>query len=232
MVSLGLCILFGCLGCVSTDLTGAPAIAPSTVPPLGPPGLKACVIVAEFVDKTSNFREFRAEIGRGPADMLITSLVQTGRYVVLERDQWRPLELERGRPLTPGCPGKTGLLVTAAITGFDPGVGERVISPGDICQVPGRGKPWNRACQWAGLFPALASRTCAVAVDLRVIDLASTQVIAATGVRGKATSGRVLLPGLDLAGKPPLEGAMRDMLTKIMTFLNAQIPAHYFQYAG
>lgn len=231
IVSLGCLVLLGCLGCVSTELTGlSPALSPSTALSPGLPGLKACVIVAEFVDKTSNFRAFRAELGRGPADMLITALVQTGHYLVLERDQWRALELERGRPLATGCPGKTGLLVTAAITSFDPGVGQGAVSPGEICQLPGLGR--RKICQWSPLAPAVAWRTVSVAADLRVIDLATTQVMAAPPVRGKATSGRLVLLGIDIAGRPPLEAAMRDMLTQIMTVLRTTIPAHYFQYAG
>jgi hypothetical protein len=35
-----------------------------------------------------------------------------------------------------------------------------------------------------------------------------------------------------IAGKPPLEVAMRDMITKILPVLSTTIPAHYFQDAG
>jgi curli biogenesis system outer membrane secretion channel CsgG len=162
--------------------------------------------------------------------MLITALWQTQHYLVLEREQWVALELERGRPLAPGCPGKTGLLVKAAITSFDPGVGAGAVRPGEFCQLPQLGR--KQICQWSPLLPNVTVRQVSVAADLRVIDLATTQVIAAHAVRGKGTSGDVEILGLYIAGKPPVEAAMRDMITKIMTVLRTTIPARYFQYAG
>lgn len=50
-------------------------------------GPKARIVVAEFEDKMSGSGQYRAEYGRGMADMLATALFNTGRFIVLERQK-------------------------------------------------------------------------------------------------------------------------------------------------
>ena len=70
-------------------------------------GPKARIAVAEFEDKTASAGAYRAEYGRGMADMLTTSLFQTNRYVVLERQKLRAVMAEQNLGATGRIRGET-----------------------------------------------------------------------------------------------------------------------------
>jgi curli biogenesis system outer membrane secretion channel CsgG len=87
------------LGLVSSILIlVSPCVALAQVPPGQGPSLgqaqaerydgpKARIAVADFEDKMSSSGQYRAEYGRGMADMLATALFNTNRYIVLERQK-------------------------------------------------------------------------------------------------------------------------------------------------
>jgi curli biogenesis system outer membrane secretion channel CsgG len=89
-------------------------------------GPKARIAVAKFLDKSGKGQA--AGIGSGMADMLATSLFQTGRYIVLERQNLQDVLSEqdlgasgRVRPDTAAAIGQVEgaeILVTGNITEF------------------------------------------------------------------------------------------------------------------
>ena len=201
-------------------------------------GPKARIAVKDFEDKMSSSGWYRAEYGRGMRDMLTTSLFQTNRYIILEREKLQGVvdELKQGTsdlfrkeatvPL--GELEGAELLITAAITGFDPGTsGGGGSLPG---LVPGR---------LGGLVGGVGGgyKKATVAMDLRVIDVRTGRVVAATNTQGEATS--VGLSGSGGMGgslggfsKTPMETAIRDMIKKSVDFVVGKTPAVYYRFGA
>ncbi len=204
-------------------------------------GPKARIAVKDFEDKMSSTGHYRAEYGRGMRDMLTTALFETNRYIVLEREKLQGVveELRQGTsdlfrkeatvPL--GELEGAELLITAAITGFDPGTSGGGGSLGGL--VPGR---------LGGVLGGVGGgyKKATVAMDLRVIDVRTGRVVAATAAHGEATSFAAGLGGIgggmggSLGGfaKTPMESAIRDMIKKSVDFVVGKTPAVYYRFGG
>jgi len=134
-------VALGCVlsGCAQLEQPGGPKREATTehIPGIAAvqaeayDGPKARIAVKDFEDKMSSTGVYRAEYGRGMRDMLTTALFQTNRYIVLEREKLEGViqelrsgtsDLHRQEATVPlGELEGAELLVTAAVTGFDPG---------------------------------------------------------------------------------------------------------------
>jgi curli biogenesis system outer membrane secretion channel CsgG len=200
-------------------------------------GPKARIAVADFEDKMSSHGQYRGEYGRGMSDMLTTALFNSNRYIVLEREKLKAVMVEqdlgasgRFRRETAAPIGQlegAELMVTAAITGFDPGVAGGGGGLGSL--IPGK-------------FGAIAGafKKAYVAMDIRVIDTRTGRILSATNVDGSATtfgggiSGMAGGMGGALGGfaKTPMETAIREMIQKAVDFVVAQTPQTYYHYSA
>ena len=193
-------------------------------------GPKARIVVADFEDKMSTSGQYRAEYGRGMSDMLKTALFQTNRYVLLEREKLAAVEAERARRGARKAPPKVeiedaDIVVTAAITGFDAESGGADI-----------GRSVGGAL--GSLLGAVSGsmRQSRVAMDIRMIDVDTGRVIAATSVEGTASSfggsstGGPMGGSLGAFSKGPMEGAIRQMIQQAVTFIVGRTPKTYFRY--
>lgn len=122
------------------------------------------------------------------------------------------------------------LLITAAITGFDPGVAAKEGSLGGMLGSAG-------GVLGSMLPQAFAYKKAHVAMDLRVVDTGSARVVAATSVEGSAsgfsTAGSGMLGGsLGSFSKTPMETAIREMIRKAVAFIVAQTPQTYYHYSA
>lgn len=201
-------------------------------------GPRARVAVYDFQNKTG--KQFY-QMGRGMSDMLATELLNTNRYIVLEREKLdavlREQDLARGGRVQPGTGAPTGqiegaeLLVTGAVTVFEPnyqggGLGSIRIHrrhPGGI---------------GAGIKQAY------IEIDLRVIDTRTSRLVAATTVSGKATDiaggiGGVIGGGSSRMGiglgayrNTPMEKAVRACLARGVQFVVSKTPAVYYHYSA
>lgn len=206
-------------------------------------GPKARIAVKDFEDKMSSSGVYRGEYGRGLSDMLTTALFQTNRYIVLEREKLAGVvsELKHGTSdlfrkeatVTIGELEGAELLVTAAITGFDPGTS---------------GVGANLGGTIGGLFGGAAGKVfgsvvggiskARAAMDLRVIDVRTSRVVAATHSEGTATtfSGGVgagsgsMGGGLTGFSKTPMESAIREMIGNAVAFVVSKTPETYYRY--
>ncbi|HWP35556.1 MAG TPA: CsgG/HfaB family protein [Thermodesulfobacteriota bacterium] len=227
--------------CASTE-AGPVSEAPYTGP-------RARIAVADFVDKASGGgglplpfdlgpmmamaggEAYAGGPGRGMADMLVTALFQTRRFIVLEREQLEAVRREQQLAPAQRTPGvspellqRADLLLTGAITGFDPGVSGG--QGGLVSSIP--------------IVGSLAGsrRTAYVAMDLRLIDTRTAEIVAVTTVSGTAShySGSASVVGGALGGslsgyrKTPMETAIRQALQKAVEFIIAETPPHYYRY--
>ena len=203
-------------------------------------GPKARIAVADFEDKMSSQGQYRSEYGRGMADMLTTSLFNTNRYIVLEREKLKAVIAEQSMGASGLFKKETAiplgelegaeLIVTAAITGFDPGAAG---GGGNLSSF--LGSAGDKVGSVIGAF-----KKAHTAMDLRVIDIRTGRIISATNVEGSATTfgGGTSLTGVDPGGtlggfaKTPMETAIREMIQKGVDFIVAKTPQTYYHYTA
>lgn len=243
------------LGAVSSLLLASPALA-QTYGGGGPninqatqeryDGPKARIAVAQFTNKSGKGQA--AGIGTGMADMLSTALFQSGRYIVLERQTLQDVIGEqdlgasgRVRRETAAPIGQiegAEILVTAAITEFEPG------SSGAEAGLGASGQRGGGTSNLAGrLFGNVVGKLAGsfqsshIALDMRLIDTRTSRIVAATSVKGEATdiAGLGGLAGGGLSGelsgysKTPMEKAVRLAIQNAVQFVLAQTPAQYYR---
>jgi len=205
-------------------------------------GPKARIAVARFDNKTaaSVANWYSPSIGDGMADMPTTALVNSGRFIVLERDALDSLLTEqdlgasgRVRSDTAAAIGEiegAELLIVAAVTEFaaDSGGTTGSIGGGDIGRVLG----------------ALAggSRSAHMAIDLRVVDATTSRVLAATSVEGEASdfnlggalagyTGSYALGGsLSSWKNTPREKALRQVIGAAVEYVISVTPDSMLRY--
>jgi curli biogenesis system outer membrane secretion channel CsgG len=245
------------LGLVSSILIlVSPCVALAQVPPGQGPSLgqaqaerydgpKARIAVADFEDKMSSSGQYRAEYGRGMADMLATALFNTNRYIVLERQKLTYVLAEQDLGASGRIKRETAapigelegaeLLVTAAVTGFDPGVAGGGGSAGGVLGTLLGKAAGQTLGNIAGGF-----RRAHLALDLRVIDTRTGRVVAANSVEGSATefSGSGGAAGVTFGGAlggfatTPMERAIREAIQESVDFVVSKTPARYFRVAA
>lgn len=222
------------MGCATATVrdTGGPDIATAQAERYDGP--KARIAAADFEDKTVG-RYYRAEYGRGMRDMLVTALFQSNRYIVLEREKLKDVLAEqdlgvsgRVRSETAAAIGEiegAELLVTAAITEFDPGTsglggGLGGLMGGTVGGVVGSFKKAH------------------VGMDIRIVDTRTSRIVAATSVEGSASSfgagvglfGGSMGGGLGGFSKTPMEVAIRKMIKAAVDFIVERTPQTYYHY--
>jgi curli biogenesis system outer membrane secretion channel CsgG len=208
-------------------------------------GAKARIAVSRFTNKTGK-GWWSGAIGDGMADMLATSLFNTNRFIVLERQAVQDVIQEQnlgasGRVSkeTAAAIGKiegAELLVMGAVTEFEPG------TSGGTGGISGAGIPGWGGKILGGITGGF--REAHLAIDLRLVDSRTSRIVAATSVEGTATDVNLggLLGGsgssVALAGslggwsKTPMEKALRVCLNKAVEFVVSQTPPQYYHQGG
>lgn len=201
-LTLSLAALAGCNGASATVVrpdSKAQTIDEVRAAPVDGPRHRVAVSAFEF-----RAGQGSRQIGDGMTDMLTDSLVNTGRFIVLERERLSEVMAEQdladtGRfaketVATKGELEGAELLVRGSITMFDPN------------------------CSGGSALVVSGSSAC-IAINLRIIDARTGRVVSATTVEGKAGRTRVGLVlggelpiGLGAYKKTPMESAIRDCI--------------------
>src|SRR6056297_1976865 len=207
-------------------------------------GPKARIAVARFENKTADAAGYAGwyspSIGDGMADMLTTALVNSGRYIVLERQALDDVLGEqdlgasgRVREETAAAIGEiegAELLVVAAVTEFDGNSGgtSGSLGGGDLGRVVGA--------------IAGGTRSAHMAIDLRVVDARTSRILAATSVEGEAQdfdiggalsgyTGSVGLGGsLSSWKNTPREKALRQVIGAAVDYVISVTPSEMMRY--
>ena len=226
-----------------TTVTGSPTSLNDTAAYQGP---KARIAVSEFTCKAAKCSQ-PYNIGRGLADMLTTALVQSGRFIVLESVNGQgsnmkavmdELEFTQSGYVEEGKGPQTGLMegadliITAAITGFDP----------DASGGAGRvgGSNWNLP-----VFGNVNLKTqhAYIAADIRIIDVRTRRIVNTTHVEGDARNiaagGRAggAIENLFLSGalsgyqNTPMEQAIMIMINDAVNNIASLTPESYYRYS-
>lgn len=203
-------------------------------------GPKARIAVADFDVKAA---KATFAIGSGLREMLVTALVNSNRFSVVERQalnavmQEQELSASGAADTTAGGPqrGKiktADLIITAAVTEFEPQA-----SGGGVGIGGGGGVG---AGVLGGLLGGSLNRAH-MALDIRIIDASTSEVLAATRVQGQASDisggimagffgGWALGGGLSGYANTPMEKAIRVCIIEAVRYISQTISPTYFKY--
>ena len=235
-----LLVLWGCQTTPTAKVTsgdGGPGIGEARQEAYDGP--KARIAVSQFTDKTAKGGGFHGwwnpQIGDGMRDMLATSLFNTNRFIVLERQIMNEILAEqdlgasgRVKKETAAAIGEiegAELLVTGAVTEFEPG---------------NKGMGGGLGGIFGSVVGAVAGglRASHIAIDLRVIDTRTSRIVAATSVEGEAKDfnlgglaiGSSVGGGLGGYSKTPMEKAVRVALGAAVDFIVTKTPEKFYHY--
>jgi len=215
-------------GCAATSVEPKAKVDTTMESELGPySGLKASLTAAKFEWKAKG----KAEVGvsEGLRDMLTTLLVQSRRFKVLEREELESVREERAISEAEKKILPADILVVAAITGWEPGA-----------EKTGGGIGGAGGSFLGGVLGAF--KKSYLAMDIRIIDAATSEVLAATRVEGEAKEvdlgalaggmfGSVPLGGmLSKYSKTPMEKAIRVCMKEAVKYIIENTPPSYFKY--
>jgi curli biogenesis system outer membrane secretion channel CsgG len=196
--------------------------------------MKVAVAVGDFQVKAASAGQY---IGDGLREMLVTALHGSGSFIVLERMDVRGLAAEqalsRSRAARPGEAVPEGqmdvadVLVYGAVTEFAPEARGGGLSVG-MSNVP--------------LSLGMQSKSAHMAIDMRIVDVASGRVLATDRVAGEAKSTQATLGANISAGNTqipvslggfantPMEQAIRDCIAKATAYVVNSTPPQYFRH--
>ncbi|MBN1913744.1 MAG: hypothetical protein JW788_05020 [Candidatus Omnitrophica bacterium] len=234
-------LMTGLTGCASLMQPTAQVDNNAGAAPLPPySGPKARIAVADFEVKAA---KATFEIGSGLRDMLTTALVNSNRYRVMERQVLSAVmqeqELAASGAAQQGAGGaergriKTAdLIITAAVTEFEPQ------ASGGKAGIGGGGGVGSGIL--GGLLGAALNKAH-MALDIRIIDASTSEVIAATRVQGQASDiaggfmagflgSSALGGGLSMYANTPMEKAIRICIIEAVRYISQVTPANYYKY--
>lgn len=242
--------LFGCACVAAAVLGGCATLEQMTQPtaqvdnnagaqPMPPySGPRARIAVADFDVKAA---KAYGEVGSGLREMLVTALVNSNRFRVVERQVldhvMQEQELAASGAAQPGGAQRgqirtADIIVTAAVTEFEPQ------ASGGAGGIGGGGGVGS------GVLGALLGGSlnkAHMALDLRIIDTSTSEVLAATRVQGQASDvsgglmagffgGWALGGGLTMYANTPMEKAIRICIIEAVRYVSQTIPADYYKY--
>lgn len=203
-------------------------------------GPQARIAVVRFGNKSADgMNWYNPQIGDGMADMLTTALVNTGRFIVLERQALDDVLGEQDLGASGRVKADTAaaigeiegaeILVVANVTEFDANAGGTRGGGGGV---------------FSGILGAIAggSRSAHMAIDLRLIDAQTSRVLAATSVEGEAKdfslggalagyTGTVGLGGaLETWKNTPKEKALRQVIATAVGYVISKTPDQYYRH--
>ncbi|MFC1658676.1 CsgG/HfaB family protein [Candidatus Omnitrophota bacterium] len=202
-------------------------------------GSKARIAVADFEVKAA---KAGGEIGSGLREMLVTALINSSRFSVVERQvlsavmQEQELAVsgaaEQGSGAQRGQIKTADIIITAAVTEFEPE------ASGGKAGIGGGGGIGSGIL--GGMLGGSMNKAH-MALDIRIIDTSTSEVLAATRVQGEATdiAGGVGLGflgswalggGLSGYANTPMEKAIRTCIVEAVNYISQTIPAGYYKY--
>jgi len=208
----------------------------SGMPPYSGP--KARIAVADFDIKAA---KAGGEIGTGLREMLVTALMNSSRFRVVERQVLNAIMQEQELAASGAAQAggtargqiKTAdLIITAAVTEFEPN------ASGGAAGIGGGGGVGR------GILGAViggSMNKAHMALDIRIIDASTSEVLAATRVQGQATdvAGGLMAgfmgswglgAGLSGYANTPKEKAIRVCIIEAVKYISGSVPPGYFKY--
>jgi curli biogenesis system outer membrane secretion channel CsgG/Flp pilus assembly protein TadD len=217
-----------------------PAAPPSASKLVPPPGStagdrpKATVAIGDFQVKAATAGQY---VGDGLREMLVTALFGNGNFIVVERMDLKGLAAEQAlsrsrlaRPdgaLPEGQMDIAEIMVYGAVTEFEPET---------------RGGGLTLGMPNVPMTLGLQGKSAHMAVDVRVVDVATGRVLATTRIVGEAHSvgatiganisarGVTMPATLGAYANTPMEQAIRETIEKATAYVVTSTPPQYFRH--
>jgi len=196
-------------------------------------GPKARIAVARFKDKSAASMGARGwynpQIGDGMADMLATALMQTNRFIVLDRSILEEIEREQGIGRKPTQIEDADILITAAVTEFQDGAS-------------GASGGVGGASGLVGAILGGGFKKAHMAIDIRLVDVSTSRVLSATSVEGSSTDVNIggMIGGFFLGGaagtalggwkNTAKEKALRTVIKTAVDYIVTKTPDNFYRY--
>lgn len=173
------------VGCLTTGgfPGSSPTPAATTTPiPVLPPyqGLKKIVAVSNFENKTSYIGQINLDSGM--ADQLIDALMQSGMFVVLERETLQDVMGEQDLAASGRASGsasaRTGLITSA-----------QVLVKGAVTEFEEKSSGSGQGIGFSGFTLGMQRSEAHVGLIIRLIDTTTSRVLDSQRVEGKAEAG-------------------------------------------
>jgi len=204
-------------------------------------GPKARIAVADFDVKAA---QATFQIGSGLREMLVTALVNSKRFSVVERQALAAVMQEQELSSSGAAQGKgaggpqrgkiktADLIISAAVTEFEPE------ASGGRAGIGGGG--FTGSGILGGILGASFNKSH-MALDIRIIDASTSEVLAATRVQGEASDvGGGLMTGffgswalgggLSMYSNTPMEKAIRVCIIEAVRYIAQEIPPTFYKY--
>jgi curli biogenesis system outer membrane secretion channel CsgG len=206
-LAIAACLFAGCSTARVVSSTGGPTITQAQQEAYNGPKQRIAVKAFEYKAARGS-----GDIGRGMSDMLADSLFNSGRFIVLERENIKEVIEEQDF----GASGRVKQETAAPIGEIE---GAQLLIRGSITQ-------FEPNCRGGSVLIFGAKQAC-VSINLRIVDAKSGRVVNATTVEGTSTTaggGLIFatnpLPiGLGAWSKTPMESAIRDAIEKAVQFI-------------
>jgi OmpA-OmpF porin, OOP family len=202
-------------------------------------GNKARITVGTIKAKAD---ECSGDMAAAIGEMLSTALAQSGKFIVLasqeeveeladEIELGQSDYVEEGRGPEKGLMEGADILVTGAVTSFEPEAG-------------GAGGGLGGLKKKAFGSVGLKTKTAEAGIDLKLIDIRTRRIIKATAIEAKSTSWGTDVAGggwgeeIAMAGElgvysnEPMEKAIRALLVKTVEKIEKEVPSEYYRYQG
>ena len=187
--------------------------------PIGP---KKLIAVAEFENKTNWAGQ--VNLGVGMADQLITSLMDSKKFIVLERQSIEAVLREQDFASSGRTTGEGGANI-GKITRA------QILIQGAITEYEQRTSSGGGAVTVKGFSLGGSSAKAHVAVDVRIYDTTTGQILASKACKGEATSSATTFGyadsdwGFSAGGeaRTPLDFAVRDAINQAVYFISLEL---------
>ncbi len=202
-------------------------------------GPRARIAIADFEVKAA---KATSQIGSGLREMLVTALINSGRFSVVERQALGAIMQEQELSVSGAAQTGSGpqrgkiktaeLIITAAVTEFEPQ------ASGGRAGLGGGGGVGSGVL--GGLLGAALNKAH-MALDIRIVDVSTSEVLVATRVQGQASDiaggimggfmgGWALGGGLSAYANTPMEKAIRVCIVEAVRYISQTISPTYYKY--
>ncbi len=205
----------------------------STVGEAAEVGLKKRIAVADFEDKSRHSWWSGDNVGTGMSDMLATALMETGRFVVLERQRVGDIIGEQDMVSAGRISKKTG-----AKTGKI--IGAQFMIYGAVTEFEQKERGGGFGFGYKGIGIGVSGSKAHVGVDMRVYDTTTGQIIASKRAVGTCDEKSLAL-GVSRGGvnfgignfqKTPIGKACRKAIEEAVAFISTTVGAIPTMSAG
>lgn len=198
----------------------APIAAPFT-------GLKKRLAVIRLDNKVRTpLPDASWQIGEGLTEMLISELFKTDRFTMVERAALSEIVKEQEL-------GQTGLLQRETVAKVGEVLGAQLLVVGAITEFEAEASGGGQGIGTSTFALALKTSSAHVAVDIRLVDASTGQILKSFNAAGKAQNTGFALAGTvnkgktqlgtDAFQKTPLGQATREAIAKAVNFISTEM---------